>query len=768
MSLTDLDALREGTQLVKRGEFTLDEQRAREKMAKFQRADPRAYVLSLVAAAHACGARSVLFDPGAHETRVCFDGRSYDAEDFEQLFGAQFTSAHSDRLDARKELALAVHSACALEPRHVTVRSGRCRYTLTPSREPSLETDLSLHKGTEVRVDEPLRMASLGRWYRSWTDQLAEGDHLRRGALHSELSVFVGDERISADFKLGPWGQHYVQADARAAFDLTPKDEAQLHLYRRGVLISATQSPWPRVSAHVDSLVFTKDASQSGVVQDQAAMQLLSELQREAWIYLDRHAEQLGPVLSVTTLRQWLQSSGLPANAGLTWVHSVPLFQDARNPEERVNLGQVRQARQQDGVVHVCDASHRPDPHEPLTIRYASDGESALLHKLFVPNLKDVTVRLRQRVKRRENSKLWLPAPPGPPTLDDGVAWLCRLPFERGVVRGEVGLTAEPASGYIEVRHKDRVLRRGCDALPGIGLTLDGALTMRSDRGWVGSSSKLAACCHAAFDAMLRLTEELAGYALKQPGWDDSPKWHHLRQHTLCVVLDLAIAQDGRVRFAQSVGLYRQNATKARQVLQAADAQAASPAWTLEHAGASALGQLPLVEVGTGWQSLRQVLDSPLPPRGLPPTLQKHQQRLRQPKLSAMQREALSRLRATNGQETPKKPPAPPSVEKVPGDAPNDGTLEGVGELLGAWSGKRRLRRGKAKRGRPAWADRDALTFDESLWEQWSDLASDDRELLLATLALTAVNDADQASGPVHADRLARLLGKRLPLGRKG
>ena len=60
--------LRNEGEVVSEGRFTLDRDKAREKMRQFQLADPRAYVLELVQAAVLKGAAEIAFDIDADDS----------------------------------------------------------------------------------------------------------------------------------------------------------------------------------------------------------------------------------------------------------------------------------------------------------------------------------------------------------------------------------------------------------------------------------------------------------------------------------------------------------------------------------------------------------------------------------------------------------------------------------------------------------------------------------------------------------------------------
>jgi hypothetical protein len=68
------------------GGFSIDREKAREKMRQFQLADPRRYVLLLVQSAVHQGATKLDFEIDADDMRLTFDGRPFVREDLEELY----------------------------------------------------------------------------------------------------------------------------------------------------------------------------------------------------------------------------------------------------------------------------------------------------------------------------------------------------------------------------------------------------------------------------------------------------------------------------------------------------------------------------------------------------------------------------------------------------------------------------------------------------------------------------------------------------------
>lgn len=125
-----LDHLRAAGQPDSTGRFTLDPEKAREKLARFALADPERYVVHLVESACLAEATGIRIQRQGHGCRVEFDGRPFRAEDLRSLLPGllQGRWALDDPL---QPLALAVNGVLHGLAASVTLDSGTARVTWT-------------------------------------------------------------------------------------------------------------------------------------------------------------------------------------------------------------------------------------------------------------------------------------------------------------------------------------------------------------------------------------------------------------------------------------------------------------------------------------------------------------------------------------------------------------------------------------------------------------------------------------------------------------
>jgi len=135
------------------GRFTLDRDRAQQKLAGFQLPDPHEYVLMLVQCAVRQGATRIgcRFKHGKIE--IAFDGKPFRIADIENL-QQELLSAESDdpaQRHGRRELAVALNTATELNPRRFEVNSAGNLWIRKRGREPQTRSG-NVPRGAVTRV----------------------------------------------------------------------------------------------------------------------------------------------------------------------------------------------------------------------------------------------------------------------------------------------------------------------------------------------------------------------------------------------------------------------------------------------------------------------------------------------------------------------------------------------------------------------------------------------------------------------------------------
>ncbi len=259
------------------GSFTLDRDVAREKMAKFQLADPHSYVLELVQAAHLKGARRMDFRIDTNDTHARFYGRPFTLGQLERLYDAVLNDTHTADEKAQRLLALGLHTALGLKPKYILVASGNgergSRLELRPGAEDRLLELDSPVQGTTIHV-----RTSLGRTLtRLGQDgRLPEEKVLRERCGYERMLVVLdgkqladstGPEEPAQQLRLDEGGLHVLATFRPGA------TTGRMHFVCRGVCIDHRPLPEigrvsPEYSIVITSPNFETDLSLRSIVEN--------------------------------------------------------------------------------------------------------------------------------------------------------------------------------------------------------------------------------------------------------------------------------------------------------------------------------------------------------------------------------------------------------------------------------------------------------------------------------------------------------------------
>ena len=172
----------EGTRAAS-GSFGIDAERAREKMQKFQLANPYAYVLELVQAAHLLGASKIDIEVDADELWMTFDGEPFSPAELGEIYSAAMGSRESARARASWHIAIAFNALSRLDPKIISITAAdaqgqgtRLDFTSEKDFEViDLEGDHDLEAGhMQVYVRERARLKHLEEFFTKFYGSLPE------------------------------------------------------------------------------------------------------------------------------------------------------------------------------------------------------------------------------------------------------------------------------------------------------------------------------------------------------------------------------------------------------------------------------------------------------------------------------------------------------------------------------------------------------------------------------------------------------------------
>lgn len=392
------------------GQFTVDEEEARRKLARFQLTDSRRFVLELVMAAVSLGARRLAVTTNP-DLVLSWEGPGFAPEALEDLERFLLEAPCPER-----HLAVALNALQGLKPERLEVAPDRIEVGgLRPGLELAELVGRECGLGpAEVSLNGTV-LSERPRWL---------GSSLKGSGPGLAVEVGLHPTLASSELIL----VHHGVAVAR------PTPELELPL---------------RAVVHGDD--FTLNASHSDVVQDEAlarAVALVEETGRGLLRQVIADFRPDGPPQLATFLRAH------PQKRGTAWWR-LPLF-----PLIDGRLASAEQLEVQCttlGVVPVCQSAPAGTPHEFLLVR-ANPEVEAVLKQIFGQRVGPGETHVLSRLQADANRKAW-ERRMRTPELKLG-RWLARTPVEGPHFTGELGLEAQdgPREAVLTVIYQGRLL----------------------------------------------------------------------------------------------------------------------------------------------------------------------------------------------------------------------------------------------------------------------------------------------------------------------
>jgi hypothetical protein len=552
--MTDLLAkLREAGAVEAKGRFTLDSDKAREKLRQYQLADPHRYVLLLVEAMVLAGARKLEFQIDADDVRLRCFCRPFRHEQLDDLYASLFVELDAS-LDERErahlrglqQLAFALNSAMALNPRFIRVESIDADgqgvvLVLEPERPDRLERITGCEPGTRVHVRDRFRPGLLVEFFRSVGGNVAEQQLLRKHCRWSPATIELDGRVISGplEFDGEYWFAEPVvdneRTIGRAAIHLVPTPgsgqlgPAHVELLCNGVWVERVELERmiTGFAAIIDDDQLRRDVSQNQILRDAAFERVLAALRQseaklvarlaDRWVAETDREHSTIPVWTESTLREWLSlqssvlSSRMAQDPRFAAVAKVPLWRAIGGA--RLTTADLLD---HDPIYY----SHLPfefAPSEvPFVVELFDDEERRLFDGLFGRRGVDHAPALRREQDRDRQRKLFLTRN-HPTQLAEGY-YLRREP-----VKGWLG-PDRPITGELGLRslgHRDswvRLIREGCllqevrlaHPIPGLCAVIEAEFTPNDDWDAARPDERLAEVAFELLRALERMLRALA------------------------------------------------------------------------------------------------------------------------------------------------------------------------------------------------------------------------------------------------------------------
>lgn len=271
------------------GGFTLDRDKAREKMRQFQLADPREYLLQLVRAAHCQGATRIDIELDADDMQVRFDGATFTERDFEELYDALFGRADDPAIAGRRHLALGLNAALGLDPRRITVRSGAAQLAVVPEEDDDFGPLDPPVEGTWIHARDRLRFSNVFRFFQGLSGSLPEAKLVADRCGFSATRIILNGAPLPngrALIKAQVGAFHAVERQGCWAFGgpKAPGKPGIVHIIAGGVRVTTVEVPGAvGFVGAAGSARLQTDVSQADVIRDGTFEQVMA-CAREAQI----------------------------------------------------------------------------------------------------------------------------------------------------------------------------------------------------------------------------------------------------------------------------------------------------------------------------------------------------------------------------------------------------------------------------------------------------------------------------------------------------
>jgi hypothetical protein len=557
-----LEELRAAGEVEAQGGFTIDPEKARQKLRQYQLADPHRYVLLLVEAAVSSGASKLEFEIDSDDLHLRFDGAVFRYEQLENIYGSLF--AHSEdiedigpedlvRLRGLQQLAFALNSAMALNPRFARVVSVDAEgkgtaLQLHPDRPDEVERIEGHTPGNHVHVKDRFRPGLLVEFFRSMSDTLAEVLLLREHCRWSRTPVFVNGTLVSGPMELPQ--EHWTAVDVfdegqrigRAALGLCEDPSERIvelehpwvYLLSNGVFIEPHNLDGKAVrgfGAIVDSSRFGKDVSQTKLVHDAGYEAVIGAVlaAQDATIrrLCERRLADTAPAWADEILREWLRlrfthglrrhelRRALDEDETFAAVAEVPLW-----PVIGAAPISTRALIESEGPIRHAGAGFDFAPLDVPFVLLSQPGRAqALLELLFGSRLQDYSAAMRREAERQRRrlefmTRRQLPELSyGYDLIRETIRTVWGEGDERVTVRGELGLRV--------LGHQDSWVRLVCEGclleeraldgpVPGLCAVVQTSLTPNADYDEAQPNRALAVALVAILEALERAVTALA------------------------------------------------------------------------------------------------------------------------------------------------------------------------------------------------------------------------------------------------------------------
>ncbi|GEM_PF-2390503 len=549
-------------ELEARGEFSIDAEKAREKLRHYQLADPYRYVLLLVEAAVCSGAETLSFEIDTDDLHLRFAGRAFKPRWLENIYSALFLDGAGSKggeherqsLRAAQLLACGLNSAMALNPRWIRMTSvgpggEGAGLELRPDRADSFERLEGAAPGTHIHVRDRLRPGLLVEFVQSLQGRLVEAELLRAACTWAQVEIRVDGARISTaldgpgfggPMMAGAWWREPIVVDGQvlgAGVLVAGSEHAGVlglllppvvEVLSNGVYADTIdlQRAVLGFLGIVDARGLHKDASQNKILREanfDVLMRAVSDCHDALISRLARHSVQPGyitPDYTHAVLRDWLGTRRWDdlrtalddgGETCLAAVADVELWQAVGG--SRLS---TRALAESSWPIRYTTEVFKYPPAEVEFALYCREDDLTLLSALFGSQISDYSATLR-RLHEQEERRLEFMARRHAPVLPPGDFLVVEsiLSGDESTLIGEIGLRGGGAGGTVRLLTQGALLQESVfddEALSLPGLCIVVSAELEANRGFDAArpNAALAEVLMEVLAAVERMIRKLA------------------------------------------------------------------------------------------------------------------------------------------------------------------------------------------------------------------------------------------------------------------
>jgi hypothetical protein len=534
-----IEALASEGKLESRGSFTLDRDKAREKLQKFQLAEPERYVVLLAEAALMGGAERIDVKVDGDDLRMSFDGPTITRESLDGLWDAILSDTGSR--PGLRQLALALNASMGLNPKFVQVMSANASQLHVLELRTGGQAVVSSEASTAVmhnfvHVRERLQFSTFSDAIDARRGERREQVLLKEHCRYVSATVTLDGEQISEGFpnKVGGCTVHFSGEGFRGCvgLGLQPSFASEFVFCSHGLKIVSHRfdDMPPGLVGVVNSTLLLRDVSQADVRRDEHFETLLSAVRNAAWSCLAQAAPMLLTQDAVASgTREWrprdrlillyqaLKACGAEALQGdhpISPLLDQPLWKtvkgEARSTRE---LAARAEAKQPIPIIWESFEFFTPKGEEE-TLYVKDSDQRETLRALFGESIKCRHSHFGRALKRHKNEMRWRARRLAPVLPED--FWIRRVAFDDGKVRGEVGIRDREGRVDVLVEGGHLCSFELANDIRGLHMVLEGPFQPRKNFDGVHRNEAFA---KGLFRAALAISDLLAEYF-------DSPAFH--------------------------------------------------------------------------------------------------------------------------------------------------------------------------------------------------------------------------------------------------